>query len=198
MSYKREERKAKKYVREELARLEQVSTEPVEKRIEEAETEFNNLMEITKHDLDKVEREKNYLGKYPVAKQRLVSLYVSGHYTVSQMARILKVNNSTIQRWLRNEDVMEMIHQYQKEEDIIIGNSLRALRMKAMDTLRELTDSQNDLVALNAAKDILDRTGHGATQKQEVNVNVSYEERLKDLINGVDFEVIDADVKEVE
>jgi hypothetical protein len=56
-----------------------------------------------------------------------------------------------------------------------------------MNTLGELMDSQNDLVALNAAKDVLDRTGHSATQKQEVNVNVTYEERLRQLIEGVDF-----------
>jgi hypothetical protein len=195
MSFKYQERKAKKYVREEVKRIESAQLESVEQRIEQAEDEFKHLMEQVSDELTVVEKEKQYLNKFPVAKQRLVSLYVSGNYTVSQIARILKVGTSTVQRWLRNEDILNAIQNYQKEEDLIIGNSLRALRMKAMNTLGELMDSQNDLVALNAAKDVLDRTGHSATQKQEVNVNVTYEERLKQLIEGVDF--VDVEVKEV-
>jgi hypothetical protein len=187
MSFKYQERKAKKYVREEVKRIESAQLESVEQRIEQAEDEFKHLMEQVSDELTVVEKEKQYLNKFPVAKQRLVSLYVSGNYTVSQIARILKVGTSTVQRWLRNEDILNAIQNYQKEEDLIIGNSLRALRMKAMNTLGELMDSQNDLVALNAAKDVLDRTGHSATQKQEVNVNVTYEERLRQLIEGVDF-----------
>lgn len=197
MAFKYQERKAKKYIREEVAKIEQSLTQPVEVRIEKAEEEFNALMERASDELQVIEKEKNYLGKYPVAKQRLVSLYVSGNYTISQIAKILKVNPSTINRWLRDEEIQNIIQKYQKEEDVVIGNSLRALRMKAMNTMNELMDSQNDLVALNAAKDILDRTGHGATQKQEVNVNVSYEERLKQLIEGVEIiDVKESDINE--
>jgi transposase-like protein len=195
MSFKHQERKAKKYVREEVKRIESAQLESIETRIEQAEDEFKNLMEQVSDELSIVEKEKQYLNKFPVAKQRLVSLYVSGNYTIAQMARILKVGHATVSRWLREEDIINAVQKYQKEEDLIIGNSLRALRMKAMNTLGELMDSQNDLVALNAAKDVLDRTGHSATQKQEVNVNVTYEERLKQLIEGVDF--VDVEVKEV-
>ena len=55
-------------------------------------------------------------------------------------------------------------------------------------------EDDNSMVALQAAKDALDRTGHKPTEKKEVQVNMTYEERLNQLINGV--EVIDTDFKE--
>lgn len=187
----REPYKAKKYVREEIAKIEQSVTEPLAERIEKAEEEFNVLMERSSTELEIIEKQKRYLGKYPIAKQRLVSLYVTGDYTNKQLGKILKVSPSTIHAWLHDEEVLNAIQQYQREDDIIISNSLKALRMKALNTMNELMDSQNDLVALNAAKDVLDRTGHGAVQKQQVEVNLTYEERLQQLLNGV--EVIDVD-----
>jgi transposase-like protein len=187
----RETRKAKKYVREEVARIESLQLAPLEERVEKAEEEFKVLMENSEYELALIEKEKHYIQKFPIAKQRLVNLYVSGNYTQAQIAKILKIAPATVHRWLQDEDVLNAIEKYQREQDIVIGNSLKALRMKALNTMNELMDSQNDLVALNAAKDILDRTGHQAVQKQQVEVNMTYEERLKELINGV--EIIDVD-----
>jgi transposase-like protein len=190
----REERKAKKYVREEVKRIENSMMLPLEERIEKAEDEFKVLMDRSSTELSIIENERTYVTRFPVLKQRLVALYVTGDYSNKQLAKILKVSPATIHNWLHDEDVLNAVQKYQREEDIIISNSLKAIRMKALNTMNELMDSQNDLVALNAAKDILDRTGHGAIQKQQVEVNMTYEERLKSLIEGV--EVID--VKENE
>ena len=90
------------------------------------------------------------------------------------------------------EEVRNAIEAYQREENIIVDSALKAIRIKAVNKLAELLDANNELVQMQATKEILDRTGHQAIQKQEINVNLSYEEKLKKLIvEDADFTVVD-------
>lgn len=43
----------------------------------------------------------------------------------------------------------------------------------AIDRMRDLIESGPDLVALAAARDVLDRAGHSARQKVDANINVT-------------------------
>jgi hypothetical protein len=54
--------------------------------------------------------------------------------------------------------------------------------------MNELLDAENEMVQWQAARDILDRTGHKADNKTTVNVNVrTFEERLGDIIEDVEY-----------
>jgi DNA-binding XRE family transcriptional regulator len=189
---RQEEKKAKKYIREELKKNEDYYHEPLEERVQAAKEQFNALMIRSEEELNNIENERKLLNKYSPLKQKFVTLFTTGNYTKAQLAKICNVSTTAINSWLRDEEVMKAIERYQLEENTIIANSLRALREKALNTMGELMDSQNDLVALNAAKDILDRTGHQAVQKQQVEVNMTYEERINQLINGVDVVEVDS------
>lgn len=79
------------------------------------------------------------------------------------------------------------------KEDKIISAQLKALRSKALDKADELLDSKNDMVKAIIIRDILDRTGHKPVEKQEIKIEASYEERLKQLIEGVDVVVYDVE-----
>lgn len=161
---------------------------PVESDIdteERPETEFNSMISNALRE-DKLQKKQlTLLSKKPILRQRLVHLWISGYYSTREIARILCVSSSSVLKWVRDPEVQEMIRQYQDEEKAVVDTSLRALRLKAVNTQSELLDSDNDVVKANVAKDILDRTGHKAEEKKQVNINVSYEERLKTLINGV-------------
>lgn len=195
MSFKRSQKKAKDYVREEVQSIENAFKLPIEERIEKAPEEFNALMNQFKEELEQLEKEQTRFDKNNVLKNKLVHLYVTGQYTQAQIARILGVSPTTVHRWLSDEEVRNMIECYQIQESIIVDSSLKALRIKALKTMSELMDSDNDLVALQASKDILDRTGHKAIEKKEIKVEMTYEERIKNMLEGVEYVIDDESVE---
>jgi hypothetical protein len=197
MAFKRDVRKAKEYVREEVASIENSYVLPTEQRIEQAQEEFNALMEKFEEDFKQLESEQKRFERNNVLKHKLVHLYISGRFTNRQIATMLGVTPTTIYNWLANEEVAQMIERYQAQESIIIDSSLKALRTKAIGKMSELMDSDNDLVALQATKDVLDRTGHKAVEKKEIKVEMTYEERIKNMLNGVEY-VINDDTPESE
>jgi transposase len=197
MSFKKEIKKAKEYIREEVDSIENAYMLPVEERIEKAPDEFNALMEKFKDELDQYESENTKFSSNNVLKHKLVHLYVSGRFTNTQIARMIGVHPGTITRWLAQDEIKDMIERYQVQEGIIVDSSLKALRMKAINKMSELMDSDNDLVALQATKDVLDRTGHKAVEKKEIKVEMTYEERIKNILQGVEY-VIDDDTPEGE
>ena len=79
----------------------------------------------------------------------------------------------------------------------MVAMQLKALTNKAVNRLSALTDSPIDGVALQAVKDILDRTGHKAKQEIKVDKTVrTFEERLSEVIDktiDIDFEMIEDD-----
>ena len=79
----------------------------------------------------------------------------------------------------------------------LVQHNLKALTMKALNKMNELIDSPVDAVSLQAAKDILDRTGFKPGTKQDVKIEVyNYEQQIKEimgddlkLLEDVDYEV---------
>jgi predicted transcriptional regulator len=197
MYNKKQEKKAKKYVREQVNSVENAMLLPPEQRVEQAPEEFNALMAQFKDELERMDSEQKRFNSNNVLKHKLIHLYVSGRFNNTQIARMLGVAPTTISKWLSNDEVRELIQNYQAQEGIIIDSSLKALRMKAIKTLSELMDSENDLVALQATKDVLDRTGHKAIDKKEVKVEMTYEERIKNMLDGVNY-IINDDTPEGE
>ena len=64
------------------------------------------------------------------------------------------------------------------KEVTIVDQNIKAMREKALKTINELMDSDDDKVRYQASKDVLDRTGHLATMKKEVTItHKSFEEQ---------------------
>lgn len=158
-----------------------------------ASKELSRVLEDSKNIASKMKKEYTRIANKPLLKQRLAQLYVSGFYSNKQIASILMVSNTTVVKLLKDKDVLDFILTYQDEEKKIIDTRIKALRSKATETMDELLDSDDDAIRLAVAKDILDRTGHKEKEQKDVNINVSYEQQLKDLAKGVDFTVIEVD-----
>lgn len=158
------------------------------------QTEFNRVLKESKTLARTQNREIKKISSKTILKQRLAQLYCLGNYSEKDIASILMVSVSTIRKMLKDGEVMDMITEYQAEEKQIIDSKLKALSNKATDALFELLDSDEDSVRLQAVKDVLDRTGHKADNNSNINVNISYEQQLQNLIEGVDFtDIVEVD-----
>ena len=92
---------------------------------------------------------------------------------------------TTVNKYLRDERVLEAIENYQRVETKLVDQNIKAMREKALQTINELMDSDDDKVRYQASKDVLDRTGHIATMKKEVTIqHKSFEEQLNEIINA--------------
>lgn len=130
------------------------------------------------------------ITKLPIKTQRFIHLYLTGQYTLSKLAQLLELHPNTLSNWLKRKDVKEIIEEMQLATHEMVGVQLKALSLKASDKLNVLMDSPIDGVALQAVKDVLDRTGH--KPKQEIKIDktvVTYEQKLNSLIQ----ETIDAE-----
>lgn len=128
------------------------------------------------------------------AKNRMILLYITGQYTITQIAKLLGIHNSTVSSWLRQEDVQMVIKELQTREYAIIDSSLKALRMKAVETMNTLLDSPMEPVRFQASKDILDRTGHKPVNEMKIDKTVTtIEKQLQELadITIDEAEIID-------
>lgn len=157
--------------------------------------EFARVLKNSKSLAKKLDKEYIKVSNKQIMKQRLAQLYVCGYYSIDQIASILFVSKNTVKRLLKDEEVLNMVLNYQDEEKTLIDTRIKSLRLKATDTMQELLDSDDDAIRIQVAKDILDRTGHKAKDEKDINVNISYEQQLNELINGVEFSV-DADYVE--
>lgn len=126
---------------------------------------------------------------------RIVQLYCCGCYNIRQIGDILNLSEATVTKHLRREEVQEAIIRYQKEETAIIDQALKQSRLKATMTMVELLDAENEMVRLQASKDLLDRTGHKAMEKKQVDVNIkSFEQQINDIFNAEEY--IEAEIVE--
>jgi len=134
----------------------------------------------------------------PAKMQRFIHLYTTGQYTLTKLAELLEVHPNTLSRWLKRKDVKAIIYDLQESTHDIVATRLKALSLTAAEKMAKLMDSPIDGVAYQAARDILDRTGH--KPKQEIKVDktvVTYEEKLRNLIDNV-IDVTDYEVNDVE
>lgn len=137
------------------------------------------------------QKEYTRLAKRKLMKQRYCQLFTTGMYSTRQLADIFGVSTNTIYKLNKDEEVQKLIEEYQNKEKDVIDNKLKALRERSIDTLSDLLNSDEDNVRLQAVKAILDKTGHADKKEQTTNVNITYEERLKSVIEGVSFDVQD-------
>lgn len=135
------------------------------------------------------ELEESALKLLNPKQQRFVHLYLAGSYKLPEIAELLNVSMSTIRSWLRNPTIKGHIEQVQIEEDDIVKQGIKMLRLKAVYKMNELMDSKIDGIAYQAARDVLDRTGHKAPTKQEVTVEVkTFEQQLTELMKEQNME----------
>ena len=122
--------------------------------------------------------------KRPLA-QKIMQLWCSGLYTKKEIAMILNTTPNTVNRYLRDEKVIDAIEHYQKVETQLVDQNIKAMREKALQTINELMDSDDDKVRYQASKDVLDRTGHMASMKKEVTITTkTFEEQLAEIVNA--------------
>lgn len=146
------------------------------------ETQIEKINEVTDEDL-----QNTAIATIEPKYRRLVMLYLSGMYTIKQIATTIGVSPVTIRAWLAKPNIKEAINTYQSEEDDLVKQSLKALRMKAMYKMSDLIDSEVDGIAWQAARDILDRTGHKPIATKEINIEIkTYEQELFDIMKKVD------------
>ena len=128
--------------------------------------------------------------------QRLVHLYLTGQYNNKQLAQMLEVHENTIYSWLKREEVVAAIKEYQIMEHEMIDVQIKAMRMKAIQKMNDLMDSPIDGIAFQACKDILDRTGHKAKNEIKIDktvktIEMQLSELAEDVLDDVDFEEVD-------
>jgi ribosomal protein S28E/S33 len=84
--------------------------------------------------------------------------------------------------WLSSPELKEAIDKYQEMERSLIEAQMNGLRLLAMDTLQQImAHGFDDKARVAAVKEVLDRTGHTATEKKQIDVNISYEQNLNRL-----------------
>lgn len=94
---------------------------------------------------------------------KTIELMVYTNMTQREIAEELDVNESTISRWKKKKEFGEKLDATQKE-------FLAKLTAPAMRTLKWLLSAENEMVRLNTAKDILDRTGYKPSTHTELDV----------------------------
>lgn len=143
--------------------------------------------------------ETNYLTKLSdmdVKQQRFVQMYLTGAYTNKEIASLLDIHINTLYAWLRRDDVKEVINEMQAIEAETVDTYLKSMTNKAVQRLNDLMDSPMDAIALQAVRDVLDRTGHKAKQEIKIDKTVrTIEQQFSDLANNL---IDDVDFKELD
>ena len=92
---------------------------------------------------------------------KAIELMVTTGKSQKEIAKEIGISESTFSRWKKQED-------FNKTKKDCECEYLSSLSPKALRTLANLLDSENDYVRLAAAKDILDRTGYKPTESIEM------------------------------
>ena len=139
-------------------------------------------------DIATIEETDTALTALKPVQQRFIHLYVTGQYKVNDLADLLNVTPQTIRLWLKKPDIKSIIDGIQEDEDDVVRQQLKAIRVSALQKMRQLLNSPVDGIAYQAARDILDRTGHKAPTKQETKteIHVTFEDQLRDAIKQID------------
>lgn len=172
----------------------------IELPLEERLPHLEDYKEMIEEEVNKAALEntkKKIFGRNVILKEKVMHMFLSGNYTQRQIAMELNIHPMTVHKILSEPQIREAIEVYQQEEDAIITSSLKAIRAKALNKTMELIDNaDNEMVSAILIRDVLDRTGHKPVDKKEINVQMTYEERLQELakgivVNDVDYKVID-------
>lgn len=90
-----------------------------------------------------------------------------------EIAKELGVANNCISRWMSREDFQEEL----KNE---MHRGFNSLALKARRRLAQLIDSNNDVVALGACKEVLNKAGYMETQKVEQKIDTEIKVTIDD------------------
>lgn len=88
---------------------------------------------------------------------------VYGNLQKQEIAKELKVSNGTISQWVKKDEFQQAI----KDE---MHRGFGGMAFKARKRLDTLMDSNNEGIALAAAKEVLNKAGYMETQKVETTV----------------------------
>lgn len=102
---------------------------------------------------------------------KAVEMLVYTSMQKQEIAKELKVSNSTISQWLKKEEFQQAITDEMHRGFVDIA-------YKARRRLAELVDSSNEQVALGAIKEALNKAGYQETQKveqtvREINIEIT-------------------------
>ena len=94
----------------------------------------------------------------------LVDLYLSGGLNQRQMAETMQADEAWVSKTLRKPHVQTVLYER-------VASTLGTMSVQAAHKLSSLLQSKSDYVALEAAKDLLDRTGHKPPDRKQIEVN---------------------------
>lgn len=145
--------------------------------------DIRNIEELEEDVLEKVDTS---IVNLPPKTQRFIHMYTTGQYTLVQIAELLEVHPNTLQNWLKKKEVKALISDMQESTHEMVAIQLKALSTKATSKLSALINSPIDGVALQAVKDVLDRSGHKPKQEIKVDKTITtFEQKLNTLISDV-------------
>lgn len=92
---------------------------------------------------------------------KVIRLMISTNLTQKEIAKEIDIREETISRWKKEDRFIEQLN---KEE----ARCLKELTAPALRTLKSLLNAESESVRLQAAKDVLDRTGYKPPDKMEI------------------------------
>ena len=104
---------------------------------------------------------------------KCINMMVQTDKQKQEIAKELGVANNCISRWLQREDFQEEL----KNE---MHRGFNSLALKARRRLDQLIDSNNDVVALGACKEVLNKAGYMETQKVEQKIDTEIKVTIDD------------------
>ena len=100
-------------------------------------------------------------------RERVAIMLVRTPLTQKEIAKEVGVHETTICKWKKKDDFNKLVREEQDK-------FLKDLSAPAIRTINALLDSHSDYVRLQAAQDILDRTGYKPTE----NINMDSTETV--------------------
>ena len=104
---------------------------------------------------------------------KCINLMVYTDKQKQEIAKKLGVANNCISRWMAREE-------FQKELKNEMHRGFNSLALKARRRLDQLIDSNNDVVALGACKEVLNKAGYMETQKVEQKIDTEIRVDIND------------------
>lgn len=98
---------------------------------------------------------------------KCLELMIRGDMTDKAIAEEINITQKTICEWKKNNK------EFQDQYNTMMRSALQYAAPKAFKKQMSLLDSDNDMVAHLAAKDIMDRSGFKPPDKVELNAEVS-------------------------
>ena len=97
---------------------------------------------------------------------KCLELMIKGEMTDKEIAKAINISQKTICDWKKN------CKEFQDEYNSLMRRSLQYAAPKAFRKQMALLNSESDMVAHLAAKDIMDRAGFNPTDKVEMDMDM--------------------------